>query len=89
VQEPGTSIATQVADRSNGRTAFFRTSIRRTLYPGDAFSYGFPYRVDEAIYHRIMEDGQRLFDEPVKARAFVDGAFVTEVSRAVRDMQNF
>ncbi|WP_394847384.1 hypothetical protein LZC95_07955 [Pendulispora brunnea] len=97
VQEPGTVIGTKVEARSKGTTWLFRTRVgntanagaRRVLLAGDEYEYGFPYRMDKAIFDRNRHDNLGLFEQMAKARAFVAGELVTEAARPFGELQCF
>jgi hypothetical protein len=97
VQEVGTGITTLVEGRSSPATSLFRTQVgdtpnvsaRKRLLPGDAYQYGFPYRMDSTIYYRNLRENLGLFEAPVKARAYVNGELAAEAERRTGELQCF
>jgi hypothetical protein len=46
-------------------------------------------RIGYQITDRIYWDRQDLFDQTVRARAFIDGEIAAEVERPIRELQHF
>jgi len=86
--EPNTGYANRVSSRSDSRRSLFRAGkedFRQPLRPGDQREILIPYRWDREIYDRREE----LFPQLVTARALINGEIVENVSKTVKELQDF
>jgi hypothetical protein len=91
------AVGTHVRERSNHRITLFRTEIgntpnlaaRKILLAGDEWPWEISYGMNKDLYWRNKEENLGLFEETARARAFIDGELVREVTRVVRELQCF
>ena len=83
------------AGRSTDKTTFFRNGTfrvaadKKQLLAGDSFPFQLPYVIDSKLYWRNLEEQLGLFDEVVRARAYIEGDLAATVERGMKELQNF
>lgn len=83
-----TTIGARVESRSTPKLSFFRTTHearRKPLYPGDKIDFTIPYMIDEDILDRQ----EQIFQEKIRAHAYVDDELVASCENSVGKMQKF